>query len=60
MSDQPAPDSARGYAISHTPDILIVDRQGRLLETRIGFPATIDDIENKIKDVLFRSQPGPQ
>ncbi len=47
-----APDSARGYAISHTPDILIVDRQGRLLETRIGFPATIDDIENKIKGVL--------
>ena len=54
-----APDSAHGYAISHTPDILIVDRQGRLLEARIGFPATIDDIENKIKDVLS-SQAGSQ
>ncbi len=48
------PDSARGYVIFHTPDILIVNKQGRLLETRIGFPATIDDIENKIQG-LFSS-----
>ena len=47
-----APDSARGYAISHTPDILILDRQGRLMETRIGFPATTDEVENTIKGVL--------
>ncbi len=47
-----APDSARGYAISHTPDILILDRQGRLLETRIGFPATIAEVENRIRIVL--------
>ncbi len=56
---QPAPDSARGYAISHTPDILIVDREGRLLSTRIGFPATVDDVENKIRGVLS-SQVGSQ
>ena len=54
-----APDSALGYVIFHTPDILIMDQQGRLLETRIGFPATIDDIENKIQG-LFRSQTEPQ
>lgn len=56
---KPASDSARGYVISHTPDILVVDREGRLLETRIGFPATIDDVENKIRAVLS-SQAGTQ
>ncbi len=45
-------DSALGYAISHTPDILFVDRQGQLLDIRVGFPATIDDIKSKIKGVL--------
>ncbi len=44
--------SALGYAISHTPDILFVDRQGQLLDTRVGFPATIDDIKSKIRRVL--------
>lgn len=48
-------DSALGYAISHTPDILIVDRQGQLLDTRVGFPATIDDIKSKIRRVLSDS-----
>ncbi len=45
-------DSALGYAISHTPDILFVDRQGQLLDTRVGFPATVDEVKSKIKGVL--------
>ena len=45
-------DSALGYVIYHTPDILVVDRQGRLLETRIQFTASVDEITNDIKGLI--------
>lgn len=42
----------RGYAISHSVDVLIVDRNGQLLDKRIPFAATSTEISETIKGLL--------
>lgn len=51
------PDSPLGYAIYHTPDILIVNQQGHLLDTRIPHTATAGEIADKIMTLLVPTNP---
>jgi protein SCO1/2 len=46
------PDSALGYVIYHTPDILVVDSEGHLLNVRIPVSASAGEITEKIRELL--------
>ena len=46
------PGSALGYVIYHTPDILVVDGQGRLLEERIALNTSTEDIAAYVKRLI--------
>ena len=46
------PDSALGYVIYHTPDVLVVDTWGRLQKKRIPPHAKVEEIAAYIKELL--------
>jgi protein SCO1/2 len=46
------PDSALGYVIYHTPDILVVDSGGQLLDMRIPVSASAGEITEQIRELL--------
>lgn len=46
------PDSPLGYVISHTPDILVVDRDGRLQKQRIPPNTKVRDITAYVRSLL--------
>jgi protein SCO1/2 len=50
------PGSALGYVIYHTPDVLVVDEQGQLLDMRIQFTTTTEEIALGIKGLLGNNQ----
>jgi len=41
-----------GYVILHTLDMLVVDRRGKLLDTRISPTTRVEDITEYVKDLL--------
>ena len=45
-----------GYVINHTPDILVVNRQGRLLEARIKPASSAEDIVAYVRRQLSENQ----
>ncbi|MCY3769551.1 MAG: SCO family protein [Gammaproteobacteria bacterium] len=47
-----SPDAPRGYVISHTADLLIVDRNGQLLDRRIPSTASSTEISEIIQGLL--------
>ena len=50
------PDSALGYVIYHTPDILVVDSEGHLLDVRIPVSASAEEIAVQIRELLVEFQ----
>lgn len=46
------PDTALGYVISHTVDILVVDRNGRLQQKRIPPSTGVDDITAYVRSLM--------
>jgi protein SCO1/2 len=46
------PGSALGYVISHTPDILVVDRDGRLQQRRFPPNTGVEDIATYVRSLM--------
>ena len=49
------PDAPRGYMVSHTPDILLINPNGELLKTRIEHPPTSEEIIVAVRELLTQS-----